>query len=190
VTAAGNLLCAYAPNYPTFVGRDSYAGVGAFVLTAGQIVLADITTPAVRGRAMAIYQGTFCSPSVSGRSRAACSPSDSVSRPRSSSMRSWAASRPVAGSASRDESGRRLDRRRRGLAAPPRRSAFVPPPRRPGRIPPVSLVSFASAFTRTGALFNVIRSSGGPSISAPTGSFALALGSVAGFGFAYPPGSW
>src|SRR5262249_7255364 len=60
VTAAGTLLCAYAPNYPVFVGARFVAGVGAaFVLTAGQIVLADITTPAVRGRAMAIYQGTF-----------------------------------------------------------------------------------------------------------------------------------
>ena len=60
VTAAGNLLCAFAPNYPTFVGARFVAGVGAaFVLTAGQIVLADITTPAVRGRAMAIYQGSF-----------------------------------------------------------------------------------------------------------------------------------
>src|SRR5215471_2346109 len=60
ITAAGNLLGAYAPNYPTFVGARFVAGVGAaFVLTAGQIVLADITTPAVRGRAMAVYQGTF-----------------------------------------------------------------------------------------------------------------------------------
>src|SRR5204863_57886 len=60
VTAAGNLLCAYAPDYATFVGARFVAGAGAaFVLTAGQIVLADITTPAVRGRAMAIYQGTF-----------------------------------------------------------------------------------------------------------------------------------
>src|SRR3989442_11834632 len=60
VTAAGNFLCAYAPDYVTFVAARFVAGAGAaFVLTAGQIVLADITTPAVRGRAMAIYQGTF-----------------------------------------------------------------------------------------------------------------------------------
>ena len=36
------------------------AGAGAaLVVTSGQIVLADITTPARRGRVMAIYQGVF-----------------------------------------------------------------------------------------------------------------------------------
>lgn len=60
VTALGNLLCAYAPNYPAFVGARFIAGAGAaMVVTTGQIVLADITTPARRGRVMAIYQGTF-----------------------------------------------------------------------------------------------------------------------------------
>jgi DHA1 family multidrug resistance protein-like MFS transporter len=60
VTAAGNLLCAYAPNFVTFVGARFVAGAGAaLVLIAGQIVLADITTPERRGRVMAIYQGVF-----------------------------------------------------------------------------------------------------------------------------------
>ena len=60
VTTAGNLLCAYAPTYAAFVGARFVAGAGAaLVLTTGQIVLADITTPAHRGRTMAIYQGVF-----------------------------------------------------------------------------------------------------------------------------------
>jgi MFS family permease len=60
VTAAGNLLCAVAPNFATFVAARFVAGVGAaLVLIAGQIVLADITTPERRGRVMAIYQGVF-----------------------------------------------------------------------------------------------------------------------------------
>lgn len=60
VTAAGNLLCAYAPTYPAFVGARFVAGAGAaLILTSGQIILADITTPARRGRTMAIYQGVF-----------------------------------------------------------------------------------------------------------------------------------
>jgi MFS family permease len=60
VTAAGNLLCALAPSFGVFVAARFVAGVGAaLVLVAGQIVLADITTPARRGRVMAIYQGVF-----------------------------------------------------------------------------------------------------------------------------------
>jgi MFS family permease len=42
------------------VGGRFVAGAGAaLVLIAGQIVLADITTPARRGRTMAVYQGVF-----------------------------------------------------------------------------------------------------------------------------------
>src|SRR5438270_12048147 len=60
VTAAGNVLCAVAPSFAVFVAARFVAGVGAaLVLVAGQIVLADITTPARRGRTMAIYQGVF-----------------------------------------------------------------------------------------------------------------------------------
>ena len=60
ITAAGNLLCALAPDFATFVVGRFIAGAGAaFVVNTGQIVLADITTPAERGRVMAIYQGTF-----------------------------------------------------------------------------------------------------------------------------------
>jgi len=60
VTAAGNLLCAYAPTFAALVaGRFVAGGGAALVLISGQIVLADITTPARRGRTMAIYQGVF-----------------------------------------------------------------------------------------------------------------------------------
>jgi MFS family permease len=60
VSACGNLLCAYAPSYALFIGGRFVAGAGAsLVLIGGQIVLADITTPANRGRTMAIYQGVF-----------------------------------------------------------------------------------------------------------------------------------
>jgi DHA1 family multidrug resistance protein-like MFS transporter len=60
VTAAGNLACAYAPTYPLFIAGRFVAGAGAsLVLIGGTVVLADITTPANRGRTMAIYQGVF-----------------------------------------------------------------------------------------------------------------------------------
>jgi DHA1 family multidrug resistance protein-like MFS transporter len=60
VTAGGNLLCAMAPTYGLFIGGRFVAGAGAaLVMIGGQIVLADITTPANRGRMMAIYMGVF-----------------------------------------------------------------------------------------------------------------------------------
>ncbi len=91
VTAAGNLLCAYAPNYAAFVGARFVAGAGAaLVLISGQIILADITTPAQRGRVMASTRASSSSPSASARSPGACWPSASGSRRRSWSTRSRA----------------------------------------------------------------------------------------------------
>ena len=57
---AATSLCAYAPSYAVFIAGRFVAGAGAsLVLIGGHIVLADITTPANRGRTMAIYQGVF-----------------------------------------------------------------------------------------------------------------------------------
>ena len=60
VSAIGNLWCAAATSYPEFIMARFVAGAGAgLIVTTGQIVLADITTPEVRGRTLSIYQGTF-----------------------------------------------------------------------------------------------------------------------------------
>jgi DHA1 family multidrug resistance protein-like MFS transporter len=60
ITVIGSILCAIAPTYPLFLAARFVAGAGsAFVLTGGQIVLADIAPPSSRGRVMAIYQGVF-----------------------------------------------------------------------------------------------------------------------------------
>lgn len=60
VCTAGNLWCAFAGNFPEFVAARFIAGLGAgWVQAAGIIVLADISTPAQRGRMMSIYQGAF-----------------------------------------------------------------------------------------------------------------------------------
>jgi MFS family permease len=60
VSALGNLWCAWASSYPEFILARFLAGAGAgLVLTTGQVVLADISTPERRGRTIAIYQATF-----------------------------------------------------------------------------------------------------------------------------------
>lgn len=60
ISAAGNLWCAAAGDFTELVIARFVAGAGAgLTLTAGMIVLADISTTARRGRLMAIYQGVF-----------------------------------------------------------------------------------------------------------------------------------
>lgn len=60
ISAIGNLWCAWASTYPEFIVARFVAGAGAgLIVTTGQVVLADISTPAERGRMLAIYQGVF-----------------------------------------------------------------------------------------------------------------------------------
>lgn len=60
LSAISSVGCALAPNYEIFIICRFVGGAGAaFVLTGGQIVLADIASPQNRGRLMSIYQGTF-----------------------------------------------------------------------------------------------------------------------------------
>jgi MFS family permease len=60
ISSAGNLWCAVADSFPEFIIARFVAGAGAgLIVTTGQIVLADITTPERRGRMLSLYQGTF-----------------------------------------------------------------------------------------------------------------------------------
>ena len=60
ISGTGNLWCAFATGYPEFLIARFVAGFGAgLIVTTGQVVLADISTPERRGRVLAIYQATF-----------------------------------------------------------------------------------------------------------------------------------
>ena len=60
LSTAGNVWSVYADAYPEFLITRFVAGAGAgMTVTAGSIVLADISTPERRGRMIAIYQGSF-----------------------------------------------------------------------------------------------------------------------------------
>ena len=103
VSVIGNLWCAAAASYPELVLARFVAGAGAgIVMTAGMIVLADITRRATRGRTMAIYQGVFLFAVGIGPLPGGYLASGSASR-RLSSSTAWRArwSRPSPGSVSR-----------------------------------------------------------------------------------------
>jgi MFS family permease len=56
----GNLWSAWAGTFPEFLIARFVAGLGGgIVVNIGAVVLADISTPARRGRMMALYQGSF-----------------------------------------------------------------------------------------------------------------------------------
>jgi len=60
LSVAGNLWSAWAPDFIGFLLARLLAGAGAgVVVTIGAVVLADISTPARRGRMMSLYQGSF-----------------------------------------------------------------------------------------------------------------------------------
>jgi MFS family permease len=188
LTGAGNLLCALAPNYPLFLaGRFISGGGAAMVLTAGQTIVADISSVANRGRLMAFYQGVFLfavglGPVFGG----------------------WIATRfglaaPFAANAAACVivtalALLRLPETRRPYPAGDR-------PRLPvrdqinlfRRIPGfaiVGAVSFALFFARTGCLFQIIPLDGERRLGLSPGRIGLALGmiSVVGLLLAWPAG--
>jgi MFS family permease len=190
VTAAGNLLCATAPNFATFVAARFVAGAGAaLVLIAGQIVLADITTPARRGRVMAIYQGVFLFAVGVGP------------YPGGLLAERFGLAAPffvyaIGGVLASGVAWRQVpDTRAAGLSAA---DAAAPAPfsaqirllaAHPGFML-VSLVGFMNAVVRTGALFNVVPVLARDRLllGADRIGFGLALASVVGLGLAYPAG--
>jgi DHA1 family multidrug resistance protein-like MFS transporter len=192
VTAVGNLMCAYAPNFPALVAARFVAGAGAaMILVTGVIVLADITTPAHRGRTMAIYQGVFTfavgvGPLPGG----------------------WLAERfglhapflvyAVAGLLAAVVAWLQIPETRelRGGAAMEAPTAMPPFGAQIRMLTGhtgfmlVSLISFTSAVARTGALFNVIPVLAHDRLALTTEhiGLGLAVASVVGLAFAYPAG--
>ena len=192
VSTLGNLWCAEAGSFPEFIIARFLAGAGAgLVLTAGQIVLADITTADRRGRTMAIYHGVFifavgigplpgglladylglAAPFraygaaglfVTGLAWFAVGETRRLTHPRGG--RGWSR-------------GPTLITQMRLLTA---QIGFVL----------VCLVGLVNAVVRTGGLFNIIPVLGsvGLGLSVTEIGGALALGSVIGLSIAYPAG--
>jgi MFS family permease len=190
VTAAGNLLCAYAPNFAVFVAARFVAGAGAaLVLIAGQIVLADITTPERRGRVMAIYQGVFVfAVGVGPLPGGLLAERFGLAAPFVFYAVAGALATLVAWWWVPDT--RATGMSAEALAAPPAFAAQIRLLTRHVGFMLVSLVAFMNAVARTGALFNIIPvlARDRLALSADRIGFGLALSSLVGLVLAYPAG--
>lgn len=159
LTVIGSALCALAPSYAIFLLARFINGAGAaVVLTAGQIVAADISSPHNRGRVMAIYQGVFLSAVAAG-----AWPGGWLATHYGLASPFWAnailagvvtalallfvpETRPELGSAAAHSASSPNLRLAKQLALVVRIPGFLL----------VSIVSFVAFFARTGGIFNVI----------------------------------
>jgi len=190
LSAIGNALCALAPTYAAFVGARFVAGAGAaLVLTTGLIVLADISTPANRGRMMSVYQGVFIFAVGIGPF------------PGGLLASRWGLAAPFVAYAATSVVASAVA----WLAVPETRvplqvdepaSADVPFRAQVRLLTThrgfllVSLIAFVNAVARTGALFNIIPILARDRLALDTDriGFGLALASVVGLVLAYPAG--
>jgi MFS family permease len=192
VSALGNLWCAWATEYPEFIAARFVAGAGAgLILTTGQVVLADITTPERRGRTISIYQGTFLfavgiGPFPGGLlaehfSLAAPFVAYGVASLLATVV-AW-----FAVSETRDMS--RGPRRAGDAARPPFAKQFRLLMGKAGFVL-VSLISLMHAVVRTGGLFAIVPMLATALLGLSVGAigFALMLGSVCGLVATYPAG--
>lgn len=194
LTAFGNLLCALAPGYDTFLAARFVAGAGAaLTLTAAQIILADISTPARRGRIMATYSGVFAFAVGIGPY-----PGGLLAEHLGLAAPFYAfALLALAGAVLGWYRVPETRGWRDGVSAPSLAPVLAVPFFGQVRLLTgqigfalISLVSFSAAFARTGALFNVIPILGQERLGLAPDQIGLGLGliSVVGLLLAYPSG--
>ena len=191
LSATGNLWCAWADDFPEFVLARFIAGAGAgAIITTGHVVLADITRPEWRGRAIGIYQGTFIfsvgiGPFPGGWLAenwglevpfVACGLASVIA-----GAIAWFAVGETRDLASNgNESGPGPDYLRQLRVVLSNRAFLL-----------VSWVSFVNAFSRTGGLFTIVPILGASRLGLGTTEigFGIALGAVLGLLAAWPTGA-
>jgi MFS family permease len=192
VSAAGNLWCAFATAYPEFIIARFVAGAGAsLILTTGQVVLADISTPAQRGRTIAIYQGTFLfAVGIGPFPGGLLAEHFGLGAPfiaygTASLLATVVAWFAIAETRNLSRGSRQLTE----VACLPFAAQLRMLATKAGFVL-VSLISLMNAVVRTGGLFAIVPMLATTSLGLTTGSigFALMLGSVCGLLAAYPSG--
>jgi MFS family permease len=192
VSVVGTVLCAIAPTYEFFLVARFITGAGAaFVLTGGQIVLADISTSENRGRVMAIYQGVFLVTVGAG-----AFPGGWLAKHIGLAAPFWVAALAAGGVTVLawffvPETRQLALRFRSGTAAKPlsARGELAAVMAAPGFLL-ISLVGFATTGARTGALFNVIPLFAEEEIGLGADQIGVGIGlvSIIGLLFVYPSG--
>lgn len=190
ISALANVWCGLATGYGEFVIARFVAGAGAgLILTTGQIVLADITTPERRGRTIAIYQGVFIfSVGIGPFPGGLLAEHLGLAAPFLAYGIAGAVSAAVAWFAVKET----RDLGQGAVAAGPR-PAFLTQirllTRQTGYLL-VCLIMFMNAVARTGGLFNIVPVIGALRLGLSAGQIggALAAGSVVGLLAAYPAG--
>ncbi|CAN5796061.1 MFS transporter [soil metagenome] len=194
ITVFGTVGCAIAPNYEVFLAARFVAGAGAAcVLTAGQIVLADIASPYNRGRVMAIYQGVFLFSVGAGAFPGGwLADRFGLATPFWANAALAAVVTVLAFMFVPETRDLRKASHSRGVPAPV--LAFGDQLRIIARTPGfllVCLVSFAAFFARTGGLFNVIPLLAEDKIGLSPGQIGIGIGmiSIMGLVLVYPSGA-
>lgn len=191
ISAIGNLWCAAASVYPEFIVARFVAGFGAgVILTAGQVVLADISPPERRGRTISIYQGTFLfavgvGPFPGGvlaeyYGLAAPFAAYGVASLIATAVAWFAVSETRDGFHNRQSGAASLPPLRAQLRLLGSQIGFML----------VSLISFMNALVRTGGLFAIIPVYANERLGLSVGrmGFAMMLGSIVGLAATYPAG--
>lgn len=193
VVVVGNLACALAPGYFWFLGARFIAGAGAaLILTASQIVLADISTPERRGRIMSVYSGVFAfAVGIGPYPGGLLAKHFGLSAPFYTFAMLGLFAAILAWFRVPETRGLRGGSAVASVTAPT--LSFAAQMRilaaQPGFLL-ICLVSFSTFFARTGALFNVIPVIGEDRLNLGPDQIGLGLGmiSVIGLGLAYPSG--
>ena len=193
VTVVGNLVSGLSEVYWQFLAGRFVAGAGAaMVITGTQIVVADISTPANRGRMMAVYQGVFLfavgfGPVPGGLLADAFS----LAAPffAYSALATVVALLAWFRIPDTGEIGRQAAAAS-GIERPPLRVQLAALRRETGFVL-IAIVSFAAFFARTGGLFNLIPTQAKNDLGLSPSQIGLGLGviSLVGLALAYPSGT-
>ena len=191
ISTVGNVWCALATSYEELVIARFIAGAGGgMVLTGGVIVLADITTPERRGRTMALYQGTFLfAVGIGPLPGGWLAERFGLAAPFVAFAAAAGAVGFIAWFAVKETRNNAKTTGTEKTSLPPLREQLTLLMRLAGfRL--VSILSFAHAVTRTGALFSIVPVfvSLRLGLSPSQIGFGFALGSVLGLMTTYPGG--